>query len=83
MHSVLISSSQAQGIVAHNLWENQPDYPQAVSKPITMGTTWAFMRSLCQFVAQVYTTAFYTNYRAGVEVLHTIHTPNNKYYKGD
>ena len=83
MRSMLISSSQTWDAREYNLWENYRGYPQAFSKSLYECTTRVFVRSLCQFIAQVYTTAFCVVYRVGCVVLHTIHNPNNKNNKGD
>ncbi len=83
MRSLLISGSQTWDAHEYNLWGNHTGYPQAFSKLFYRCTTRVFIRSLCRFVAQVYTTVFGIFYGVRCVVLHTIHNPNNKNNKGD
>ncbi len=83
MHSLSISSPQVHGIPAYSLWVNQATYPQPTSKPLYLFITWLSILRLYKFVAQVYTTVLFNNYRVMDVVLHTIHSPNNNSSKGD
>jgi hypothetical protein len=80
---VCTTSPQADGQRLHKLWVSPPTLPQVVFATRGLGTTRAFVRNLSAFIAQAFTHAVYVNNNDSSGLIHTIHNPNNKYYKGE
>lgn len=83
MRSVFTTRSKASGQHLHKLWVNALVYPQVVFVTGRLRTSSGFVSSLSERLAQLYALLFYAFY-AGISLfIHTIHSPNNKYYKGE
>lgn len=58
-------------------------YAHVVFATNTLGIISGFMRTFSEFVPQTYTLVIFVFNRWTLVFVHTIHTPNNRYYKGD
>lgn len=83
MRSVFISREQIVGQDLHNLWANGVSLPHVVFATASLRTSDLFVRSLSEFCAQVCARLFYVFVRSYYVFIHTFHSPNNSYSKGD
>ena len=83
MLSLRITSSQLRGMSSNKLWVNIRTLPHVVFATHTLGTTRGFMRSLSELCSQVYALFIYINNGVKNVFMHSVHTPNNSYNKGD
>lgn len=83
MRSVFTTSSQLGRQRLHKLWVSTGTLPQVVFATACLRTTLSFVRSLSESVTQPYALLFYVNNGSADVFIHTIHSPNNSYSKGE
>ena len=83
MRSLFISRSQAGRQSLHKLWVNTQGLPQEVFATLVLGIKGWFVRSLSECTTQAYALLNSRNNLGGVVFVHIVHTPNNRYNKGD
>lgn len=83
MHKTFTSCSRMGAQCLHKLWLSIPTSPQVVFATGRLRTSPGFVSNLSERLAQLYALLFYAFY-AGINLfIHTVHSPNNKYYKGE
>lgn len=83
MRSVSISCLRAGAKCLYKLGATTRAFPQVVLAASFLRISPGFVSSLSERLAQLYALLFYAFYNETSLFIHTIHSPNNKYYKGE
>ena len=83
MPSLFINGSQLGSQAAYKLRQTSLVIPSVVFATNALGTKGMFISSLFERFTQVCTQLFSQTYAVILLFIHTVHSPNKDYYKGD
>ena len=83
MHKTFTSCSRTGVQCLHKLWLSTPTSPQVVFATGRLRTSPKFVSSFSERLAQLCALIFYAFHEEIRLFIHAVHSPNNKYYKGE